>query len=58
MKAWIEEMYWKTNHDWYKANHEKNCFELTKDAPPRAIESFHAWLKMNHLKEGQTMSMK
>ena len=48
MKSWSEAMYWMTNKKWYKVNEEKDCFELTKHAPPRAIESFRLWLKQNN----------
>lgn len=49
MKSWSEAMYWKTNRKWYRVNQEKNRFELTKDAPPRAIESFKLYLEENGL---------
>ncbi len=49
MKSWSEAMYWMTNKKWYRVNEEKDCFELTKYAPPRAIESFRLWLKQNNL---------
>jgi hypothetical protein len=56
MTPWIEAMYWKTNKKWYRANYEKDCYELTKYAPPRAIDSFRLWLKENGLKEGEPLS--
>ena len=49
MKSHSEEMYWMTNKKWYRVNEEKDCFELTKYAPPRAIDSFRLWLKQNNL---------
>ena len=47
MKSYSEAMYWKTNRKWYVANYEKDCFELTEMAPPRAIDSFKLYLKEN-----------
>ena len=47
MKSWDEAMYWATNQKWYRFNKEKDCIELTKLAPPRAIDSFRLWLKRN-----------
>lgn len=47
MKSYSEAMYWKTNKKWYKANYDTDSFELTKFAPPRAIESFRLYLQQN-----------
>lgn len=47
MKSYSEAMYWKTNRKWYKANYDTDNYELTKDAPPRAIESFRLYLRQN-----------
>lgn len=47
MKSYSEAMYWKTNKKWYRANIEKNQYELTKFAPPRAIDSFELYLSIN-----------
>ena len=47
MKSYSEAMYWKKNKDWYVANYEKERYELTKEAPPRAIESFRMYLRQN-----------
>ena len=49
MKSYSEAMYWKTDRDWYVANREKNRFELTKKATPRAVESFKFYLRQNDL---------
>jgi hypothetical protein len=49
MKAYDEAMYWKTNPEWYKANYEEEKYELTAQAPPRAIESFRMYLLRNDL---------
>ncbi len=49
MKSYSESMYWKTNKEWYRANYEKDRYELTLLAPPRAIESFKLYLKINKL---------
>ena len=47
MKPYSEAMYWKTNREWYVVNHDKDRFELTRMAPPRAIESFRMYLRQN-----------
>ncbi len=47
MKAWDEAMYWKTNKNWYRADYEHERYELTPEAPPRAIESFKLYLIRN-----------
>lgn len=52
MKPYVESLFWKTNPDWYRANYEKDCYELTPLAPPRAIRSFRLFLK-NHKKMGK-----
>ena len=49
MKPYSEAMYWRSNRTWYVVNHEKDRFELTKMAPPRAVESFRMWLRENEL---------
>ena len=49
MKSYSEAMYWKTDREWYISNHEKNRFELTKKATPRAVESFKMYLRQNNL---------
>ena len=36
----MEMFYWQTNPDWFTINKEKDCFELTEDAPERAVRSF------------------
>ena len=51
MKSYSEAMYWKTNKKWYKANYEKDCYELTQFAPPRAIDSFKLYLEQNNYKQ-------
>ena len=33
MTANMEFMYWRTNKEWYTINREKDCFELTEQAP-------------------------
>lgn len=35
------------NDDWFRINHEKDCFELTDAAPQRAVESFQQYLINN-----------
>ena len=49
MKSYSEAMYWKKNKAWYVANYDKDRYELTKAAPPRAIESFRMYLRQNDL---------
>ena len=49
MKSYSEAMYWRTNEKWFVINIEKDRFELTKAAPPRAIESFRMYLRQNDL---------
>lgn len=49
MKRNSERVYWMTNEDWYTVNHEKDCFELTDDAPPRARRSFAMWCRPKKL---------
>ncbi|MEF2767732.1 MAG: hypothetical protein U0O05_08490 [Dorea phocaeensis] len=43
MTADREFMYWKTNDSWYRINYEKDCFELTEEAPERARKSFELY---------------
>ena len=43
MKRNSERVYWMTNEEWYTVNKEKDCFELTDVAPPRARRSFAMW---------------
>jgi len=42
----MEPMYWKTNKSWYRINYEKDCFELTDEAPERARKSFEMYLEL------------
>ena len=49
MKAYDESMYWMRNDDWFSINHDKDCFELTDNAPDRAVESFRIYLLNNDL---------
>lgn len=49
MKQHSEAMYWKTNKEWYRANYDKDCYELTELAPSRAIESFRMYQKENRI---------
>ena len=49
VKSYSEAMYWRTNKAWYSVNREKDRFELTRKATPRAIESFRMWLRENDL---------
>ena len=49
MKVHDESMYWMENEDWFIINEEKDCFELTQSAPPRAVNSFMLYLRRNDL---------
>ena len=49
MKAYDESMYWMTNDKWFRINHERDCFELTDEAPQRTVESFKMYLLRNDL---------
>lgn len=51
MKSYSEAMYWRTNEDWFVVNYEQERFELTRMAPPRAIDSFRLYLRENNLPE-------
>ena len=51
MKSYSEAMYWKTDRAWYVVNRERNRFELTRSAPPRAVNSFRLYLMENNLPE-------
>ena len=46
MTANKELIYWRTNSDWYRFNHEKDCFELTDKATERAKKSFELYKEM------------
>lgn len=43
-----ESMYWWSNEAWYRINKEKDCFELTDEAPERAVKSFKLYCERNH----------
>lgn len=45
MRKNSERTYWMTDKNWYRVNEEKDCFELTDEAHPRARESFALWNK-------------
>lgn len=49
MKAYDESMYWLENNSWVKVDNERDCLELTSEAPPRAVASFRLYLERNHL---------
>ncbi len=51
MKSYDEIMYWATDKEWYVTNIEKDRFELTKNATPRAVESFKMYLRLNNLSD-------
>lgn len=43
-----ESMYWMSDEEWYRINEETGCFELTDEAPERAVESFKLYCERNH----------
>ncbi len=43
-----ESMYWMSDEEWYRINEETGCFELTDEAPERAVESFELYCERNH----------
>ena len=49
MKANGETMYWATDDNWYVTNIERDRFELTAQATPRAVASFKMYLRLNNL---------
>ena len=51
MKSYSEAMYWMEDKSWFVVNEEMDRFELTRMAPPRAIDSFRMWLRQNDLPE-------
>ena len=38
-----ERVFWLTNPSWYRINEEKDCFEMTDEAPAKAKLSFELW---------------
>lgn len=56
MKSWDEAMYWKTDETWYRVNYEEDRYELTSDAPQRAVESFRLYLLRNDLTVGSVIA--
>ena len=42
MKAWSDNLYWKTDSSWYRKK-ESGDYELTEKAPERAKKSFQAY---------------
>ena len=49
MKSYNEAMYWASDKAWYVVNVDKDRFELTQMATPRAVESFKMYLRQNEL---------
>ena len=49
MKACDESLYWMEDESWFRIDKEKDCIELTPEAPPRAVESFRLYLLKNDL---------
>ena len=49
MKAHDESLYWMEDESWFRIDNERDCIELTAEAPPRAVESFRLYLLKNDL---------
>ena len=49
MKAHDESLYWMEDESWFRIDKERDCIELTAEAPPRAVESFRLYLLKNDL---------
>lgn len=47
MTANRELMYWHSNKNWFRRIEEIPYFELTDEAPERALKSFEMWKKDN-----------
>lgn len=45
-----EATYWLSVDSWHRIN-DNGQFELTEEAPERAIESFKLWCKINNIKQ-------
>lgn len=56
MKRYDEAMYWMENEDWYRVNYEKDRFELTQSAPPKAVDSFKLYMLRNDYPIEEMMS--
>ena len=39
-------VFWKSNKNWYRINEEKDCYELTEEAPQKAVDNFIEYLKL------------
>jgi uncharacterized protein YbaR (Trm112 family) len=44
-----ESLYWKSDESWYRINEDKESYELTDEAPERAVKSFELYCKRKHL---------
>lgn len=49
MRANDEALYWMKNDSWSRVDRERDCLELTSEAPQRAIDSFRLYLLRNDL---------
>ncbi len=50
-----EAMYWISVDSWYRINKDGQ-FELTEEAPERAVKSFELWCKINNIKHEKSIS--
>ena len=49
MRAYDKSLYWMEDESWFRIDKERDCIELTAEAPPRAVESFRLYLLKNDL---------
>ncbi len=45
-----EATYWLSVDSWHRIN-DNGQFELTEEAPPRAVESFKIWCEINNIEQ-------
>ena len=50
-----EAMYWISVDSWNRINKDGQ-FELTEEAPERAVKSFELWCKINNIKQDKSIS--
>ena len=49
MRAHDESLFWMKDDNWSRMDRERDCLELTPEAPQRAVDSFRLYLERNHL---------
>ena len=50
-----EAMYWISVDSWHRINKDGQ-YELTEEAPERAVKSFELWCKFNNIKQDKSIS--